>query len=145
MAFQIGHGSGENGDSYQDLAEINIIPLVDIMLVLLIIFMVAAPLSLSGIALNLPTSPVTSVSIDEKRVILSITKDGRFYIDKIQIQSTHLQEQFKSIFETKSQRDLYIRADKSVLYGKVIDAMSAAKLAGVQKISMLTTTPEVPL
>lgn len=138
MAFgKIGHDKNFESDT-SDLAEINIIPLVDVMLVLLIIFMVTAPLSIGGIKVELPHSRAKSTGIDEKRVVLSINQKGDFYLDRVQIPSVSLVDRFKTIFEGRDRKELYIRADRGVPYGRVIDAMSAAKGAGVLKIGMLT-------
>ena len=122
------------------MAEINIIPLVDVVLVLLIIFMVTAPLSIGGISVNLPYSKASSTNVDEDRVVLSITNDGAFYLEKVQIPRPVLQERLRAIFEYRKRKDLYIRADRGVDYGIVIDAMTAAKIAGITKLSMLTQT-----
>lgn len=141
MAFNVGGDSDE--ESTGDLAEINIVPLVDVMLVLLIIFMVAAPLSIGGISINLPSSKARSSKVEEQRVILSINKKGDFYLDKLKIPKSNLEGKLKSIFDYRKEKDLYIRADKAVAYGRVIDAMSAAKIAGVGKISMLTESKKI--
>lgn len=130
----------ENEDA--PLAEINIIPLVDIMLVLLIIFMVAAPLSITGMKIQLPTSKAKGTQISEDRVVLTINRLGKFYIEKLEIPQNSLEEKMKSIFDLRERKEIYIRADRGVEYGLVIDAMSAAKLAGVSKMSMLTTPPK---
>ena len=120
------------------MVEINVIPLVDVMLVLLIIFMVTAPLSLGGIAVDIPKSKAKSAAIDEKKIILSISQAGEFYLDKTAIPVQQLEARLKAIFENRDQKDLYIRADRNVAYGRVVDAMSAAKIAGVGKMAMLT-------
>jgi biopolymer transport protein TolR len=138
MAFQIQNG---NNDDNGDIAEINIIPLVDVMLVLLIIFMVTAPLSIGGINVDLPFSKARSGAIDEKRVVLTVTPEGEFFIDKLKISESSLQEKMKSLYQFRDKKELYIRADRRTNYGKVIDVMSAAKIAGVTKISMLTQPP----
>ncbi len=130
--------SQQNNSEDELLSEINIIPLVDVMLVLLIIFMVAAPLSLSGINVNLPKSKASSKGMAEEKIVLSISKDGKFFMDKSEIKEINLDEKLKAIFQYKSQKELFIRADKDVAYGRVIDAMASAKMAGVNKISMLT-------
>lgn len=141
MAFKV--GGDFDDESTGDLAEINIVPLVDVMLVLLIIFMVAAPLSIGGISINLPSSKARSSKVEEQRVILSINKKGDFYLDKLQIPKANLEEKLKAIYDYRKEKDLYIRADKAVAYGSVIDAMSAAKIAGVDKISMLTESKKI--
>ena len=129
-------------ESNQDIAEINIIPLVDVMLVLLIIFMVAAPLSITGIKINLPTSAAKGSSIDEGRVILTVSETGNFYIEKTRIENSNLRMKLAAVFENREKKQLFIRADRKVSYGSVVDAMSAAKLAGVAKMSMLTVPPK---
>jgi biopolymer transport protein TolR len=138
MAFSVGNGDDQNGD----LAEINIIPLVDVMLVLLIIFMVTAPLSIGGISINLPSSKAKGGKISEDRVVLSVTQKGEFYIEKMQIAGEALEARIRAIYQFRENKDLYIRADRNVPYGRVVDAMTAAKLAGVTKLSMLTQAPK---
>ena len=128
-------------DEYKDLCEINIIPLVDIMLVLLIIFMIATPLSISGIGVKLPTSKSQGKSVDQSKVIVSISQKGEYFIGKHQIKPENLETEMKIIYSVKEKKELYIRADKNVAYGKVVNLMSSAKLAGVIKISMLTNSP----
>ena len=134
MAFNFGGNEDGNGD----LAEINIIPLVDVMLVLLIIFMVAAPLSIAGINVNLPTSKARGSRISEDRIVLSISQKGDYYFEKLKVPTAALPEKMKAIFEFRQNKELYIRADRGVKYGRVVDAMSAAKMAGVSRMSMLT-------
>jgi biopolymer transport protein TolR len=134
----MGPSSSSNDDNFHAMAEINIIPLVDIMLVLLIIFMVAAPLSMSGIDVKLPASGVTGGSVDESRMVLSIDEKGDYFIGKDNIRAIDLEGKLAAIFDVRVKKEMYIRADKRVVYGAVMAAMSSAKLAGVQKISMLT-------
>lgn len=137
MAFgRLSHSKSE--DEGEDIAEINIIPLVDVMLVLLIIFMVTAPLSIGGIKVELPHSKARAGGIDEDRIVLSISSKGEFYLDKVKIEDASLADRFKEIYRHRDKKELYIRADRGVAYGKVVDAMSAAKVAGVLKMGMLT-------
>lgn len=144
MAFNLASGSGGDDDNTDQMAEINIIPLVDVMLVLLIIFMVTAPLSIGGINVNLPLSRAKGVTVTEDRVVLSIAPNGRYFIEKMEVTAAALDERFKAIYQHRKKKELYIRADKGVIYGKVVDAMAAAKLAGVTKISMLTQVQDAP-
>jgi biopolymer transport protein TolR len=137
--------SSDSEEDNQDLAEINIIPLVDVMLVLLIIFMVAAPLSLTGIQVNLPQTKARGAAFDQKRIVLSIDPKGVYYIEDMRIPSERLAERLESTFASQPTKQLYIRADRKVLYEHVVDAMSAAKLAGVEKISMLTQPLDHPV
>ncbi len=129
--------SGEDGGG-DDIAEINIIPLVDVMLVLLIIFMVTAPLSIGGIKVDLPTSKARGAQVEEDRIVLSINRGGGFYLDKQVVPDTNLEGKLRGIYQFRQKKDLYIRADQGVQYGRVVFAMSAAKIAGVTKLAMLT-------
>ncbi len=138
MAF--GRFAPKGNDENDEVAEINIIPLVDVMLVLLIIFMVTAPLSIGGIKVDLPVSKAKGTNVDEDRIVLSINKAGGFYLEKQQIPEPTLEAKFKAIYEYRQKKELYIRADQGVQYGKVVYAMSAAKLAGVTKLAMLTNS-----
>ena len=139
MAFgRIGQERG--GDDQDAMAEINIIPLVDVMLVLLIIFMVTAPLSIGGIKIDLPISKARGTAVDEDRIILSINRAGVYYLDKQPIADAALEAKFRAIYEYRQKKELYIRADTGVTYGRVVAAMSAAKLAGVTKLAMLTNS-----
>ena len=139
MAF----GNLNNDDNEnRELAEINIIPLVDVMLVLLIIFMVAAPLSITGIKVNLPKSAAKGAHVDEGRVILTVNSSGEYFLEKTKIEAKNLTGKLAAVFENKEKKQLFIRADRGVEYGRVVDAMSSAKLAGVSKMSMLTVPPK---
>jgi biopolymer transport protein TolR len=110
------------------------------MLVLLIIFMVTAPLSIGGIKVDLPLTKAKGTNVDEDRIVLSINKQGAYYLDKVQIADAALEQTFKAKYQFRNKKELYIRADQAVAYGKVVGAMSAAKLAGVTKLAMLTNT-----
>jgi biopolymer transport protein TolR len=139
----LGHFNFNHGDDYnKDIAEINVIPLVDVLLVLLIIFMVAAPISISGINIELPTSKARGTLSDEERVIVTVNKDGEFWMDKSKIPPSVLPEKLRAMYQHRDRKEIFIRADKGVIYSNVIDAMTAAKLAGVTKISMLTQPPK---
>jgi len=127
-------GEGEN----EALAEINIIPLVDVMLVLLIIFMATAPLSISGIKVQLPATKAKGVAVSEDRIVLTVSERGQYFLDKTEVPAKGLVNKFQAIYEFREKKELYIRADKAVPYGNVVYAMGSAKRAGVTKLSMLT-------
>ncbi len=131
-------GMGTSGDEDTFLAEINIVPLVDIMLVLLIIFMVTAPLSMSGVSVDLPKTAKHQMKVSKKRIVLSLDDTGSYFIEKVGVTSEQLEAKLKGILSLNTDKTLYIRADRSVSYGKVMHAMSAAKLAGAERISMLS-------
>jgi biopolymer transport protein TolR len=130
-------GTGKSDDN-EDLAEINIIPLVDVMLVLLIIFMVTAPLSIGGIKVDLPLSKAKGTNVDDDRIVLTVSSTGEYFLEKMPIPEGGLEAKLKAIYEYRQKKELYIRADQGVQYGRVVFAMSAAKVAGVTKLAMLT-------
>lgn len=134
----------EQDDDREHMADINIVPLVDVLLVLLVIFMVTAPLSIGGINVDLPTSKARSRDMAEDRVVLSINSKGEYFIEKMAVPNAVLEQRLQELYQQREKKELYIRADKAVVYGKVVDAMSAAKLAGVTRISMLTQAPGKP-
>lgn len=140
MAF--GNVGQPKSDDHDDLVDLNVIPLVDVLLVLLIIFMVTAPLSIGGIKVDLPISKARGTNVDEDRIVLTINKSGGYYLEKQAIPEATLEEKFKAIYEFREKKELYIRADQGVPYGKVVQAMSAARMAGVSKLAMLTNTQE---
>jgi biopolymer transport protein TolR len=141
VAFKLS-GSDDDYSNDDSLSDINVVPLVDVMLVLLIIFMVTAPLSIGGINVALPKSRAKSVTIDQDRIVLSVDNKGRYFIDSMEIAPHDLEGRLRAIFEFREKKTLYIRADRTVVYGRVVDAMSAGKLAGVDKMSMLTEMVE---
>lgn len=140
MAF--GRMSQSKSEEHEDMAEINIIPLVDVMLVLLIIFMVTAPLSIGGIKVDLPISKARGTTVDEDRIVLSVTKKGEYFLEKQVVPEVALETKLRAIYQFRQKKDLYIRADQGVAYGKVVGAMSSAKLAGVTKLAMLTNAQD---
>jgi biopolymer transport protein TolR len=119
------------------LAEINIIPLVDVVLVLLVIFMVTAPMLYRGMDINLPTSASNTIK-PEMRVVLTIEKDQRLYLDKDQVSLVQLDRKLRVLKEEHKDVSLYLRADRDVPYGVVVQVMDGVKKAGIEKLGMVT-------
>lgn len=119
------------------LAEINVIPLVDVVLVLLVIFMVTAPMLYRGMDIKLPTSASNTIK-PEIRAVLAIEKDQRLYLDKDQVSIAQLERKLRVLKEEHKDVSLYLRADRDVPYGVVIQVMDGVKKAGIEKLGMVT-------
>ena len=132
MAFQ-------TSPSEKPLSEINITPMVDVMLVLLIIFMVTAPMMNQGIDVNLPkTSSKSNVNVLENDIVLTIDAYKNIYIGKNKISKNDLPIKLKAIFENKQSKNLYLESDQKVPYGFVVEIMASAKNAGIEKVGLVT-------
>ena len=124
------------------VAEINVTPLVDVVLVLLIIFMVTAPMLSMGIDVNLPRVKSKTIDVNEEKLVLSINKDGEIFINRTKIPKEELKVKLENIFTARIDKEIFLRADKSVAYGFVVEVMSEIRKAGVDKLGMVTETPE---
>ena len=124
------------------MAEINVTQLVDVVLVLLIIFMVTAPMLQMGIDVNLPKVKSKSIDVTEEKLVLTITGAKEIYINKNRISLSDLRIKLENIFSSRIDREIFMRADKSIPYGFVIEVMSEVRKAGVDKLGMITEPPE---
>lgn len=119
------------------MAEINVVPLVDVVLVLLIIFMVTAPLLYRGIDIELPKSSTNTIEADE-RVVISVGKDGVIFVNKETVSLKDLRSKLQSVKDRNPQVTIYLRADQAVAYGVVITVMDTVKQVGIDKLGMVT-------
>lgn len=121
------------------MSDINVTPFVDVMLVLLIIFMVAAPMMVQGVGISLPqTKEAEQLDTEEEPLIVTIDKDGNILINDFQVGSESLGEKLLKIFENRTSREVFLKADKNVAYGIVVQVMSEIKGAGVEKLGVVT-------
>ncbi|MCP4158978.1 MAG: protein TolR [Deltaproteobacteria bacterium] len=128
--------SGSSNDSL--LSDINVTPFVDVMLVLLIIFMVTAPMMTQGVDVALPEANSSALSTDDDPLILSIDKENIIYIDDIVISFSYLKEKVRRIMKAQPGRKVFLKADKDITYGMVAKVMSEIKVAGVENLGMIT-------
>lgn len=119
------------------LSEINITPFVDVVLVLLVIFLITAPMLVRGIDVNVPRSESRNTEPDE-RLVVSITKDRAVFLDEQRIELPRLEKVLAGLKERNPSATIYIKADQDVPYGVVIEVMDAAKKAGIDKLGMVT-------
>lgn len=131
MAFKSGN------DQY--MSEINVTPFVDVMLVLLIIFMVTAPMMTEGVDVNLPQASAKPLPVENDQLIISIDKDRKIFIGKFEAEPDTFQEQLKKILQNREDKSVYLKGDKDIPYGIVAKVMSEIKEAGVVKLGMITT------
>ena len=120
------------------LSEINVIPLVDVMLVLLIIFMVAAPLLTVGVPLDLPQTKAAALNIDKQPLTLSVKADGKIYLMETAIGMDEIVPKLQAIAKTGQDDRIYVRGDKLVDYGRVASVMSTITSAGFKRVALVT-------
>ena len=131
-----------NDDLYQPLADINVTPLVDVMLVLLIVFMVAAPLMTSGIPVDLPKIQAKQLNDQKPPIVVSVDANGGFFVDKKEvIGSDGLLASLNENSENNKDRRIHVRGDKSVAYGRIVEAMGIINAAGYAKVALVSETP----
>jgi biopolymer transport protein TolR len=124
------------------MSDINVTPLVDVMLVLLIIFMVTAPMMIQGVSVSLPQTTSKPLPAEKEHLIITIDRSQQIYINDYKVAGEALQAKLKKIREGRSDQNVYLRADKTVPYGVVVHVMSEVKNAGVEKLGMVTEPPE---
>lgn len=119
------------------LAEINVIPLVDVVLVLLVIFMVTAPMLYRGMDIKLPTSTSNTIT-PEERIVLTIERDQKLYLDKDPVSTGQMEFKLRSAKQRNADIAVYLRADRDVPYGTVVQVMDGVKRSGIEKLGMVT-------
>ncbi|HEX3409091.1 MAG TPA: protein TolR [Candidatus Binataceae bacterium] len=122
-------------------SQINVTPLVDVMLVLLIIFMVTAPIIQQGVEVNLPKVKAQALPGKEDQFIVSITRNREVYLNDTRISAVQLAEKLKAISVERPNRQVFLRADDAVPYGEVVRTMAAIKAAGIEDVGMVTEMP----
>jgi biopolymer transport protein TolR len=134
MAF----GGDSSGGARRAMTDINVTPLVDVMLVLLIIFMVTAPLIQSGVKVDLPRASAQQMEHAEEKLVLTIGRDRRIFLGDVEISPADLERKLATNARLQKDKELYLHADRSLPYGQVVEIMATARRAGVESLGMIT-------
>lgn len=129
--------------NYRLMSEINVTPFVDVMLVLLVIFMVTAPILVHGIKVNLPSAAAHALKAPEKTIVVAVKSDRNIYINKFRVSLPLLTEKLQAIYKSRKDKQIFLEASSSLPYGYVIKIMAAIKDAGITKIGMVTANPKL--
>jgi biopolymer transport protein TolR len=137
MAFSAPSGGGDGRRIGTSLAEINIVPLVDVVLVLLLIFMLTAPMMYRGIDVNLPRASAKPTAVEE-RLVLTVTKDRTLFLNDKRIAPGGLEGSLRDAFRSRTDKTLYLKADAGLSYGAVVETMDMVRRAGIERLGMVT-------
>ncbi|NOR26278.1 MAG: protein TolR [Desulforhopalus sp.] len=124
------------------VSDINVTPMVDVMLVLLIIFMVTAPMMTQGVNVELPETTAKSLRQEEKPIVITISKEGDISINNIPLVRALMVQELQKNYDSNKNQPIFLRADKNVAYGHVVTVMADVKSVGFDKIGMITKPPE---
>ncbi len=130
--------SSGNGGDRRMMADINVTPLVDVMLVLLIIFMVTAPMLTQGVDVNLPQANAKAMRADEERLVITVDANSRIFLGRQPVEFNMMARRLKAIVAQRTDRQVFFRADRAVPYGFVVKVIAEARNAGIEKLGMVT-------
>lgn len=140
-----GNGSGGRGlRSNRLMSEINVTPFVDVMLVLLIIFMITAPMMIHGVKVEAPETSHEKMDVKPEALVVSVDESRQVFINNYQLDPDELQERLPEIIEINKTGEVYLKADKSLSYGFVMFIMAQIRDAGIEKIGMVTEPGRLP-
>src|SRR5512144_330274 len=127
-----------NSSDRGTMSQINVTPLVDVMLVLLIIFMVTAHMMQQGVQVNLPKADTKALTPQETTVVVSIERHGKLFINTAEVPAGELRSRLSCMFASRTKKEVFLKADKDVPYGEVVQAMAEIKGAGIERLGMVT-------
>ena len=141
MSAPRGGNSGDEASGYRPVAEINVTPLVDVMLVLLIIFMITAPLMMAQLPIELPKSSAQDLGKPPEPLIVAVDASGLYYIGSDVVAPADLPARLKTLSDANPDQIVYVRADKTIPYGQVMELLGEVGQAGFYKISLMSEQP----
>ncbi len=135
-------GGGRRRSSYRPVSEINVTPFVDVMLVLLIVFMVTAPLLTVGVPVDLPKTKAKSIAESEEPLVITVNAEGAVFIQDTEVAIENLVPRLKAITENKADTRIYLRGDKDINYGRVMEVMGTVNIAGFTRVALIAELPK---
>lgn len=132
--------SGRRQQHYHPVAEINVTPMVDVMLVLLIVFMITSPLMVAGVSVDLPQASAAALGGQDEPLSVTIDKKGNVYIQETKIKQKDLVAKLVAITSEKKETRIFVRGDKTIAYGKIMQIVGAINAAGFTKVALVTDT-----
>ena len=142
MAVSMSGGRGRGSSRYRPMSDINVTPLVDVMLVLLVVFMVTAPLLTVGVPVDLPQTAAPPINEPKEPTVVTVNKNGDIYIQDGIVPMDNLVPKLQAITGSNPDAVLYVRGDKDINYGKVLEVMSLISNAGFHKVSLVAEAPK---
>ena len=136
MAGGLLNGAGRN--RYKPMSEINVTPMVDVMLVLLVIFMVAAPLLTVGVPVDLPQTKAPAITEQKEPLVITVNAEGKLFLQNSPIADEELVPRLQAITQNNPTADIYVRGDRAIQYGRVMEVMGMVSAAGFGKVSLIT-------
>ncbi len=140
MAAPLG-GPGPRGHRYRPMSEINVTPLVDVMLVLLVVFMITAPLLTVGVPVDLPETEAAQLSDRDEPLVVTVDAEGKVHIQETEVDLDRLAAKLRAIMGARSDTYVYVRGDRAIAYGRVMEVMGSLAAAGFDKVSLMAELP----
>ncbi|MBU0724815.1 MAG: protein TolR [Alphaproteobacteria bacterium] len=144
MGMKLGSGGGRGGRSgrYQPMSEINVTPFVDVMLVLLIVFMVTAPLLTVGVPVDLPKTEASQLRDQVEPLVVTVNAEGRLFIQETETDAESLIPRLNAISQNKPETRIYVRGDQAINYGRVMEVMGLISQGGYSKVALIAEMPQ---
>ena len=146
MAMQLGNngngGYGRRSGNYRPMSEINVTPLVDVMLVLLVVFMITAPLLTAGVPVDLPKTKASQLVGQDEPLTISVNSKGDVFLQDSKVQLGQLVPRLTAITENKRDTRIFVRGDRAIDYGRVMEVMGTINLAGFKRVALITELPK---
>jgi biopolymer transport protein TolR len=136
-----GNGNGKRG-AYRPMSDINVTPLVDVMLVLLIVFMVTAPLLTVGVPVDLPQTKAPSINEQKEPLVITVDAEGKIYLQQTELGTEELVPRLQAITNNNPDATIYVRGDRAINYGRVLEVMGLVSSAGFTKVSLIAELPQ---